>query len=165
MTHGTFNARNYDAGISTPGLRGVAFDAGAFDAWKIDAGWFLTHRTTTQGDFWRTNLRGDFWRTNLGGDFWRTNFGGDFWRTNLRGWFLTHQFWGWFLTHFCMIFDAYLGRLIFQVHFRTALQLFEFRTFFLYIWSLKYLLFRFVFQHPFPVSEHHFTVSEQPFLF
>ena len=38
MTHGTFNARNYDAGISTPGLRGVAFDAGAFDAWKIDAG-------------------------------------------------------------------------------------------------------------------------------
>ena len=37
MTHGTFNARNYDAGISTPGLRGVAFDAGAFDAWKIDA--------------------------------------------------------------------------------------------------------------------------------
>ena len=155
MTHGTFNARNCDAGILTPGLRGVAFDAGAFDAWKIDAGWFLTHRTTTQGDFWRTNLRGDFWRTKLGGDFWRTN---------LRGWFLTHQFWGWFLTHFCMIFDAYLGRLIFQVHFRTALQLFEFRTFFLYIWSLKYLLFRFVFQHPFPVSEHHFTVSEQPFL-
>ena len=38
MTHGTFNAQNYDAGISTPGLRGVAFDAGAFDAWKIDAG-------------------------------------------------------------------------------------------------------------------------------
>ena len=38
MTHGTFNARNFDAGISTPGLRGVTFDAGAFDAWKIDAG-------------------------------------------------------------------------------------------------------------------------------
>ena len=37
MTHGTFNARNYDVEISTPGLRGVAFDAGAFDAWKIDA--------------------------------------------------------------------------------------------------------------------------------
>ena len=32
MTHGTFNARNCDAG-----LRGVAFDAGAFDSWKIDA--------------------------------------------------------------------------------------------------------------------------------
>ena len=38
MTHGMFNTRNCDAGISTPGLRGVAFDAGAFEAWKIDAG-------------------------------------------------------------------------------------------------------------------------------
>ena len=37
MTHGTFNARNCDAGILTPGLRGVALDAGAFDAWKSEA--------------------------------------------------------------------------------------------------------------------------------
>ena len=67
----------------------------------------------------------------------------------------------WFLTHF---WHVKWSRLIFQIHFRTALQ-FEFSTFFLYMWSLNYLLFRFVFQHPFPVSEHHFTVSEQPFLF
>ena len=83
MTHGTFNARNCDAGILTPGLRGMAFDAGAFDAWKIDAEWFLTHRTMTQGDFWRTNLGGDFWRTNLGGWHLTHLFGGDF-RTALQ---------------------------------------------------------------------------------
>ena len=38
LTHGMFVARNSDAGILTLGLGGVAFDAGAFDAWKIDAG-------------------------------------------------------------------------------------------------------------------------------
>ena len=108
----TFNARNCDAGISTPGLRGVAFDAGAFEAWKIDAGWFLTHITTTQGDFWRTNLRGDFWRTNLGGDFWRRWF----LTHQFRGWFLTHQFRGWFLTHQFkgVIFDAPILGVIFD---------------------------------------------------
>ena len=118
----TFNARNYDAGISTPGLRGMAFDAGAFDAWKIDAGWFLTHRTTTQGDFWRTNLRGDFWRTNLGGDFWRTNLGGDFWRTNLRGWFLTHQFKGVIFDApiLGVIFDAFLACQMTQIDFSST---------------------------------------------
>ena len=40
MTHGMFVPRNYDAGILTFGLRGVAFDAGP-----------LTRVNLTQGDF------------------------------------------------------------------------------------------------------------------
>ena len=89
MTHGTFNARNYDAGI-------------------------LTHGILTQGGIWRRDTRGDFWRT----EFWRIYIFNDFWRTEFwrrwilthffGGWFLTHLFEGWFLTHFLgVIFDAF----------------------------------------------------------
>ena len=89
MTHGTFNARNYDAGI-------------------------LTHGILTQGGIWRRDTRGDFWRT----EFWRIYIFNDFWHTDFwrrwilthfwGGWFLTHLFGGWFLTHFWgVIFDAF----------------------------------------------------------
>ena len=89
MTHGTFNARNYDAGI-------------------------LTHGILTQGGIWRRDTRGDFWRT----EFWRIYVFNDFWRTEFwrrwilthffGGWFLMHLFEGWFLTHFLgVIFDAF----------------------------------------------------------
>ena len=181
MTHGTFNARNYDAGI-------------------------LTHGILTQGGIWRRDTRGDFWRT----EFWRIYVFNDFWRTEFwrrwilthffGGWFLTHLFEGWFLTHFWgVIFDAFQFCAWHLTHFFGGWFLTHFsfvhviwRNFWGVNWSTVFFRLNTFCMHfnlvcfsvyvkfkvyatcfwtsfsclgtAFPVFKHHFPVSEWPFL-
>ena len=165
MTHGTFNARNYDTGI-------------------------LTHGILTQGGIWRRDTRGDFWRTEfwriyIFNDFWCTEIwptflGGDFWRIYLRG-----DFWrifgGWFLTHFSFVYGiwhtfwgvifggsiealCFLGWLTqntFCMHFDLVCYsvYVKFKVYATCFWTSFSCL-----GTAFPVFKHHFPVSERPFL-
>ena len=170
MTHGMFNARNFDAGI-------------------------LTHGILTQGGIWRRDSRGDFWRT----EFWRISIFNDFWRTDFwrrwilthffGGWFLTHlfeewfltHFWGWFLTHFSFVhgiwhtfwgvifggsiealcFLGWLTQNTFCMHFNLVCYsvYVKFKVYATCFWTSFSCL-----GTAFPVFKHHFPVSERPFL-
>ncbi len=124
---------------------------GAFDAWKIDAGWFLTHRIVTQDDFWRRS----FFPCQL------THF--------LGGWFLTHfsfvhVIWRnfWVVSWCIMVFRCRLTQNTFCMHFDLVFcsVYVKFKVYATCFWTFFSCL-----RTAFPVFKHPFPVLERPYDF
>ena len=149
--------------------RRVAYDAETLgvisDAQNFDAFIFLMIFDALNFDadeFWRTFLGGDFWRIYLRSDFWRI-FGGDFWRISVLCMAFDALFGGWFFggSIEALCFLGWLTQNTFCMHFDLVCYsvYVKFKVYATCFWTSFSCL-----GTAFPVFQHHFPVSEQPFL-